>query len=117
METPWHLGVMSSLYFLAGLLHLYFPQVYLRIMPPYLPAPRFLVYASGIAELILAVGLLFEKTRTLSVLAIATMLILYLPVHFHMLYSPKAGGRLPKWVLIARIPLQFALFYWTLTYL
>lgn len=117
MESPWHLDVMAFLYFVAGLLHFCFPRTYTRIMPPYLPAPRFLVYASGMAELIFAVGLLFSITRLVSLLGIVVMLVLYLPVHFHMLSSPKAGGRIPKWVLIARIPLQFLLIFWALTYL
>lgn len=42
----------------SGPLHLARPQVFLPLIPPALPAPRGIVYASGVAELVCGAGLL-----------------------------------------------------------
>jgi len=35
----------------AGAMHFVKPRLYQRIMPPYVPAPEGMVYASGVAEI------------------------------------------------------------------
>ncbi|MBR9914525.1 MAG: hypothetical protein GYB32_06810 [Algicola sp.] len=117
MTNPWHLYLMAIIYVLAGLMHFVKPKMYMRIMPRYLPNHKLLVYLSGIAEVILGIGLLFASTRSLAIYGIIAMLLIFLLVHFYMLSSEKAGAGIPKWVLILRIPLQFALMYWAWTYL
>ncbi len=117
MDSPWHLYLMAGMYMLAGLMHFLFPKVYLKVMPPYLPAPKFLVYTSGIAEILLGIGLFYEKSRDLTIFGIILMLTIFLLVHIHMLTDPKASGGLPKWLLIARIPIQFGLIFWAYSYL
>ncbi|TVZ59058.1 putative membrane protein [Flavobacteriaceae bacterium MAR_2010_105] len=117
MTDPWHLYLMASLYVFAGVMHFIKPKLYLRIMPRYLPNHKLLVILSGLAEVILGIGLCFETTKPLAIYGIMAMLILFLLVHFYMLSSKKAGAGLPKWILILRIPLQFALMYWAYTYL
>lgn len=117
METPWHLYTMAGLYVVAGVAHFIFPKVYLRIMPRYLPYPKFLVFLSGLAEMGLGLGLCFQTTRNLSVFGIITMLIVFLTVHFYMLSGEKAAAGIPKWILILRIPLQFILMYWAYGYI
>lgn len=101
---------------LAGLMHFIKPKVYLRIMPRYLPNHKFLVYASGIAEISLGLALCIPKLKTFAVYGIIAMLTVFLLVHFYMLSNKKASAGLPKWVLILRIPLQFGLMYWAWWY-
>ena len=108
---------MAGLYTVGGMAHFLFPKVYLRIMPRYLPSPKFLVFLSGIAEIMLGVGLCFEETRNSSIYGIILMLIAFLLVHFYMLSGKKASAGIPKWILILRIPLQFGLMYWAYAYL
>ncbi|MGS2726777.1 DoxX family protein [Psychroserpens sp. BH13MA-6] len=117
MTNPWHLYLMAIIYVLAGLMHFVKPKMYMRIMPRYLPNHKLLVYLSGFAEVILGIGLLFASTRSLAIYGIIAMLLIFLLVHFYMLSSEKAGAGIPKWILILRIPLQFALMYWAWTYL
>src|SRR5689334_12717840 len=57
------LYVMAVGYVAAGINHFWHPRFYLRIMPPYLPAPHLLNYASGIIEILLGVLLLVKTTR------------------------------------------------------
>jgi hypothetical protein len=47
----------------AGTAHLVWPAAFARIVPPYLPALRTLVYVSGVAELLGALGLLVPGLR------------------------------------------------------
>ena len=108
---------MSFMYVLAGLFHFWKPKPYLHIMPPYIPYPKVMVYLSGLAEVILGIGLLFPITKNSSIYLIAAMLLVFFAVHIHMLQSKKAGKGIPSWILWLRIPLQFILIWWALFYL
>lgn len=117
MTNPWHLYLMAVLYAFAGLMHFIKPKLYLRIMPRYLAYPKALVFLSGVAEIMLAIGLCFKTTQTYAIYGIVAMLLVFLMVHVHMLTSKKAGAGFPKWLLVLRIPLQFGLMYWAYWYL
>ena len=117
MTYPWHLYLMAIMYVFAGVIHFLKPAMYMRIMPRYLPAHKTLVYLSGLAEIILGVGLIFPETKNLAIYGIILMLTIFLLVHFYMLSSEKAGAGIPKWVLLLRIPLQFLLMWWAWFYL
>ena len=49
--------VLASAFAASGVIHLVRPQVFEPLIPPALPARRSWVYASGVAELVCAVGL------------------------------------------------------------
>jgi len=117
MTYPWHLYLMGAIYIFAGIMHFIKPKVYLRIMPRYLPFHKPLVLLSGVAEILLGVGLFFKETKNLSVYGIIAMLTVFLLVHFYMLSSEKASAGFPKWLLLLRLPIQFALMYWAFMYL
>ena len=117
MQNPWDLYVMAGMYIVAGLAHFVFPKAYLRIMPPYLPNHKLLVLLSGVAEVLLGIGLCFPETKEISIYGIILMLLVFLIVHFYMLSGEKAAAGIPKWILILRIPLQFGLMYWAYWYL
>jgi uncharacterized membrane protein len=108
---------MAAMYLVAGLMHFIKPKTYMRIMPQYLPNHKMLVYLSGLAEILLGIGLCFSITRTFAIYGIILMLAVFLLVHFYMLSGEKASAGIPKWVLILRIPLQFFLMYWAYWYL
>ncbi len=114
--APWHLYVMAGMYILAGIVHFIKPKMYMRMMPRYLPYHKFFVFLSGAVEIVLGIGLCFDVSRRLSIFGIILMLAAFLPVHFYMLSNEKAAAGLPKWALILRIPLQFALMYWAYSY-
>lgn len=117
MNEPIGLYIMAAIYILAGIMHFVKPKIYMRIMPRYLPNHKALVFWSGIAEILLGVGLCIPTFRNLSIYGIIAMLVVFLSVHFYMLSSEKASAGIPKWILILRIPLQFALMYWAWVYL
>lgn len=117
MNSLWHLYVMAAMYILAGLMHFIKPKMYMGIMPRYLPSHKMLVYLSGLAEIIIGIGLCFAVTKKLAIYGIILMLVVFLLVHFYMLSDEKASAGIPKWILILRIPLQFFLMYWAYFYL
>jgi len=101
---------------IAGMNHFRNPKLYERLMPPYIPAHNTMVVLSGVAEMILGFMILNKNTQQEAAWGIIIMLIVFIPVHIYMLQDKKAAMKLPKWLLIFRIPLQFALMYWAYLY-
>ena len=114
---PWHQYLMGLLFLLAGFNHLRTPKIYERIMPLYIPGHSSLVLLSGILEMVLGLMLLNANTQSLAAWGIIMLLIIFIPVHVHLLQNKKASLKLPKWVLILRLPLQFLLMYWAYLYI
>lgn len=113
---PWHQYLIGILFVLAGMNHFWKPKIYERILPPYIPAPGSMVIISGIVEMILGFMIMNKNSQTEAAWGIIILLILFIPVHIYMLQNEKAAMKLPKWVLILRLPLQFALMYWAYLY-
>lgn len=116
MNQPWHLYFMAALYILAGLNHFRNPKMYIRIIPPFFKNPDLLNKVSGFAEVFLGVLLLFNATTSLAAWGIIALLIAVFPANIFMLTDKRAGSGLPKWMLLLRIPMQFALIYWAYLY-
>lgn len=117
MNEPLGLYIMAAMYVLAGIMHFIKPKAYLRIMPKYLPNHKALVFWSGIAEVLLGIGLCIPLLKAVSIYGIIAMLAVFLLVHIYMLSGEKASAGIPKWILILRLPLQFGLMYWAWVYL
>lgn len=108
---------MAMIYALAGVMHFIKPRMYVKIIPHFFPYRRILNHLAGIAEIILAIGLLFKETQSIAALGILLMLTVFLIVHFHMLNDKKASMGLQRWILILRLPLQLVLMWWAYTYI
>lgn len=108
---------MAVMYIFAGIMHFVKPKAYLRIMPKYLPNHKALVFLSGVAEVVLGIGLFLPTTKNIAIFGIIAMLLVFLLVHFYMLKGEKESAGIAKWILVLRIPLQFGLMYWAYYYL
>jgi uncharacterized membrane protein len=110
--------LLAVLFLCAGSLHFLAPHVYLRIVPPGLPAPLAIVYISGVAEILGGVGLLFPATRQAAAWCLIALLIAVLPANIYMatahLAAPGIMGQ--SWAQWLRIPLQAPLIYWAWLY-
>ena len=109
------LYLMALLYTLAGLNHFRSPRSYLAIMPPFIPDPKLMVDLSGLAEIILGVGLFFPATRVWAAWGVIALLIAIFPANVFMAVSDKFAG-LPTWLLWGRLPLQGVLIWWAYQY-
>lgn len=116
MALPWHLYVMAVLYIVAGLNHFRVPKLYTRMIPPALPAPKALNSMSGLAEIVLGIALCIPTVSSWAAWGIIILLIAVFPANVYMYTNKRAGMGLPKWVLLLRLPLQFALILWAYLY-
>jgi uncharacterized membrane protein len=96
----------------AGVLHFVRPRMYEAIMPPYLPAHRELVYASGVAEIAGGVGVLHPRTRQLAAWWLIATLLAIFPANVEMAVHAKRFKQFPPAALWARLPLQGVLIAW-----
>ena len=109
MPTPagrrWLRYGLALLFVGAGALHFIRPEIFERIVPPALPAPRLLVLLSGAAEVAGGLGLLLPATRRLAGWGLLVLLVAVFPANVYMV---GLAGQLhiPAWVLWARLPLQ-----------
>lgn len=101
---------------LAGVLHFVFPRIYRRIVPPYLPAPEALVYASGVAEIAGGLGLMLPRTRRRAGWWLTATLVAVFPANVHMALHPERYPEVPggERALRARLPLQALFIAWVL---
>ncbi len=111
---PASLLVTAIVFVIAGVLHFVMPRFYLAIMPPYLPSPLLLVYASGVFEIVGGIGLLIPSMRTAAAAGLVLLLLAVLPANVEMLRSAQARGAGAAFIAACwlRLPLQFVLIWW-----
>ena len=106
--SPYVLAVLLAV---AGTLHLLRPAGFDSLIPPFLPDPRAWTYASGVVELAVAAAVLVPRTRRRGGLAAAALFIAVFPGNVYMAVEP---GDVPRWIALARLPLQVPLVLWGL---
>jgi uncharacterized membrane protein len=98
-----------------GAFHFARPDLYEQIVPPYLPAHRELVYASGVAEIASGLAVLHPRTRRAgSLMAIATLVAVF-PANLYMATDhERFAQRVPggRAALLARLPVQLLFIAW-----
>lgn len=97
-------------------MHFVIPKVYKRIVPPYLPAPEALVYASGVAEIAGGAGLMVPATRRRAGWWLIATLIAIFPANLYMAQHPDEFPEIPggRPALLARLPGQALFIAWVL---
>lgn len=99
---------MTGILGLAGITHFLRPETFESIVPPRLGDPRFITYASGVAELGCAGLLAVPSTRRLGGAASAALMIGVFPANIYTVVKhrdePKARA-----IALARLPLQIPL--------
>jgi uncharacterized membrane protein len=108
------LFTLAFFFALAGVGHFTNEAFFVSIMPPYLPAHRFLVYLSGVFEFLGAVAALVPATRSYAGYALIALLIAVFPANIHMAMNPElfVTEGSPAWGLYARLPVQLLFMYW-----
>lgn len=108
------LALIALIFIGSGVLHLVKPEYYMRIMPPWLPAPLALVLISGVFEMLGGVGVLVPATRVAAGWGLIALVVAVFPANIQMLLNAHAAHASALWMagLVARLPLQPALVYW-----
>lgn len=110
------LAPMSFLYVAAGFHHFWHRYTYLKIMPPWLPYPELLVYASGVLEMAFGLLLWPRGTRVAAAWCIIVLLIAVFPANIQMALNYKQLHHPNLWLAAVRLPLQFVLVWWAYIY-
>lgn len=105
--------LLAAFWIGAGINHFANPKPYIAIMPDYLPAHRELVMASGVAEFVAGAAVIPERTRNpIARWLILAVLAAVYPANVHMALHPERYPKVPHWLLLGRLPLQFAAAWW-----
>lgn len=107
--------ILIIIFALSGILHLINPAAFMWLMPPWLPEPIFLIYLSGVFELVCAIGLIFKK-RWAGWLSALVLLAIW-PANIWYAFSVIPGGDLGLIALAwLRLPLQIPLIYYSVKF-
>ena len=98
--------IMSLFYVFAGIKHFTNPTWYMKIMPPYLPLHKELVYISGAFEIILGLMLLLDKTRFVGAWGLILLLIAVFPANIYLAQTNGAALNTSPAISWGRFPFQ-----------
>ncbi|WP_372864054.1 hypothetical protein [Spongiibacter sp.] len=104
--------VLICLFFLAGgATHFLFAEDFVTIVPPFLPLPLWVVWITGVVELLMAPLVLVPRWRQQVGQFMAVYCLAVLPANIYQAITgaPGVGGEVSESVLWLRIPLQFVL--------
>jgi uncharacterized membrane protein len=103
---------LAAVFFVvAGTFHFLKPELFVQIIPPYLPAPHLLVATSGFAEITGGVGLLIRPLRCAAGWGLIALLLAVFPANIYMVQHSEQFHFAP-WMLWARLPLQAVFISW-----
>jgi uncharacterized membrane protein len=107
---PW---IDAAAFSVSGIVHLAHPATFTPIVPRFLPFRTALVYASGVAELVCAVGL-WRRDRWAGI-ASSVLLVAIWPANLQDAITTQQGGNLALKIAIwLRLPLQIPLIWFAL---
>lgn len=98
--------IFSIFYISIGIKHFTDLNYFLKIMPPYLPLHKELVYLSGLFEIIFGVMLLFNKTRLIAAWGLILLLIAVFPANIYLAQTNGSVLDISAAVAWWRLPFQ-----------
>lgn len=103
---------LGGFFVLAGVNHFLNRDLYLSIMPPYVPWHGALVALSGYCEIALGLLIFIPKYRRLAGWGLIALLVAVFPANVHMALHAERYARIPALALWLRLPLQAVLIAW-----
>ena len=103
--------VMSFMYIFIGIKHFTDPQYFLDIVPPQLPSKLFLVYFTGLIEVVGGAAILTPKTRKVGAYLLIFLLLSVFPANIYLYVSetPQSLLGISKMDALIRMPFQIPL--------
>ena len=105
--------VVIGAFLVSGTFHLIAPAQFMPLLPDWTPYPLVLVYLSGIAELLAAIGLI-AKLRWAPIFTGLVLLAVW-PANWWVAIEATNNAEIATAVIAwSRLPLQLPLIYWAL---
>ena len=100
--------VMSFMYIFIGIRHFLDPQYFLHIVPPQLPFKLFLVYLTGVIEVVGGAAILSPKSRKVGAYLLIFLLVSVFPANIYLYASetPQSLLGISKIDALIRMPFQ-----------
>jgi uncharacterized membrane protein len=102
--------LLAALFLFAGTIHLRHPELFLPVMPPWIPFHLPCILISGVFELLGGAGLLIPARRVqfLAGWGLALLLVAVFPANLYMALAhvQLPGIPLQPWMAWARLPIQ-----------
>ena len=114
---PIDLYLMAAFYCIAGITHFTHTRFFEYAVPKVLVYRRFIALFSGVLEILIAIGLLYAPTRSMTAAFLMVFLVAIYPANIVQInyYSKKyQQPALLFWAI--RLPMQLALIYWAYLY-
>ena len=100
----------------AGVTHFVNPTFFDAIVPPWLPfGARFWTIVSGVAEVVIGVGVLRRSTRRRAALAAFVLFVAVYPANLYMAWDWRDRPLGDQFISLGRLPFQFLFFAWALS--
>ena len=98
-------------FILIGIEHFREPQKFVDIVPKYMPFALFLVYLTGVMEVVGGLGIIYPETREITGRLMVLFLLAIYPANFNMWINdiPYNGTRLTTQGHLVRLSIQILL--------
>jgi len=97
----------------AGIMHFVNPSFFDEIVPPWVPgSARAATYASGVAEILVGLGIVFAPTRRMALWSAAALFIAVYPANLYMAWEWRDRELSERLVAYGRLPLQIPMIWW-----
>ena len=114
--TKISLPLLATFLGVAGVAHFLTPDSFNALIPPWLPGtPSFYTYASGLAEVLIAIGLFNPRTRNRAAWAAVALFVAVYPGNLYMAYDWRDRELSQQLIAYVRLPFQFPLVWWAIT--
>jgi uncharacterized membrane protein len=105
--------ILAAFFVLAGLNHFRTPDVYIAMIPPWLPRPATLNAIAGICEVAGGLGVLLPSIRVMAGWGLIALLIAVFPANLHVaIMGHMPGFGFSQLMLWLRLPFQGVLIAW-----
>lgn len=97
----------------AGIMHFVNPGFFDEIVPPWVPgSARAATYASGVAEILVGLGIVFARTRRAALWLAAALFVAVYPANLYMAWEWRDRDVTERLVAYGRLPLQIPMIWW-----
>lgn len=90
--------ILAIIYFLAGVAHIRSPEGFLTITPQWVPYPELVIFWTGVAEILGAIGLFIPKFRKAAGIGLALYALCVYPANInHAINNIAMNGEILSW--------------------